>query len=72
MRLNIRGLIVLDYIHKFADVMAELAEAWQQGKIVIDDSMQTIVDAKFEDVPNVWLKLFEGGNTGKLCTNIVA
>lgn len=70
MRLNIRGLIVLDYMHKFADVIGELASAWQQGKIVIDDSMQTIIDAKFEDVPNVWLKLFEGGNTGKLCTKI--
>ncbi|KAL4961706.1 MDR family NADP-dependent oxidoreductase [Aspergillus stella-maris] len=71
MRIQVRGFIVLDYIHKFGDVVAELSQAWQQGKIVVDESMQTVVEAKFEEVPNVWMKLFEGANTGKLCTKIV-
>ncbi|KAL4882570.1 hypothetical protein BJY04DRAFT_226970 [Aspergillus karnatakaensis] len=72
MRLHINGFIVLDYIHKFSDVVAELTQAWKEGKIIVDESMQTVVEAKFEDVPNVWMKLFEGGNTGKLCTKIVS
>ncbi|KAL4921470.1 hypothetical protein BDW62DRAFT_219568 [Aspergillus aurantiobrunneus] len=72
MRLHIHGFIVLDYMHKFSDVVAELSQAWKEGKIIIDDSLQTVVEAKFEDVPKVWMKLFEGGNTGKLCTKLVA
>ncbi|KAL2849595.1 hypothetical protein BJY01DRAFT_262206 [Aspergillus pseudoustus] len=70
-RLHIHGFIVLDYLHKFAEVVAELVGAWKEGKIILDDSMQTVVDTKFEDVPKTWLKLFEGGNTGKLITRIV-
>ncbi|KAL4863999.1 hypothetical protein BDV12DRAFT_201568 [Aspergillus spectabilis] len=66
MRLHIHGFIVLDYIHKCSEVVAELTQAWKEGKIVVDDPMQTVVEAKFEDVPNLWMKLFEGGNTGKL------
>ncbi|KAL4762113.1 MDR family NADP-dependent oxidoreductase [Aspergillus foveolatus] len=72
MRLHIHGFIVLDYYHKFSDVIAELTQAWKEGKIVVDESMQTVVETKFENIPNVWMKLFEGGNTGKLCTKIVS
>jgi NADPH-dependent curcumin reductase CurA len=71
MRINITGFIVTDYIHKLGDVVAELCQAWMEGKIIIDDSMQTVVEAKFEEVPAVWMKLFEGANTGKLLTKIV-
>jgi NADPH-dependent curcumin reductase CurA len=62
---------VLDYLHKFSDVVSEIVGAWKEGKIIIDDSMQTVVDTKFEDVPKTWMKLFEGANTGKLITKIV-
>ncbi|KAL2830513.1 hypothetical protein BDW59DRAFT_158428 [Aspergillus cavernicola] len=65
-RLHIHGLIVLDYVHKFSDVVAELLQAWKEGKIIIDDSLQTVVEAKFEEVPAVWMKLFDGGNTGEV------
>ncbi|KAI9376634.1 hypothetical protein BJX61DRAFT_256682 [Aspergillus egyptiacus] len=71
-RLHIHGLIAFDYMHKYGDVVAELTQAWKEGKIVIDDSMQTVVEAKFEEIPRVWMKLFEGGNQGKLCTKIVS
>ncbi|KAL3443330.1 hypothetical protein BJX65DRAFT_320691 [Aspergillus insuetus] len=71
MRIKIYGFIVIDYMHRLEEVVTELARAWQDGKIVIDDSMQTIIEARFEDVPSVWLKLFEGANVGKLCTRIV-
>jgi NADPH-dependent curcumin reductase CurA len=62
---------VLDYLHKFSDVVGELVGAWKEGKIILDDSMQTVVNTKFEDVPKTWMKLFEGANTGKLITKIV-
>jgi NADPH-dependent curcumin reductase CurA len=30
------------------------------------------VPTKFEDIPKTWTKLFSGGNTGKLVTQIEA
>lgn len=71
MRIHIHGFIVLDYIHKAAEVMGILAQAWQEGKIIVDDSMETVVEAKFEDIPQVWMKLFDGSNTGKLTTKLI-
>ncbi|KAL4890963.1 hypothetical protein BDV59DRAFT_209329 [Aspergillus ambiguus] len=70
-RIHIHGFIVLDYIHKAAEVMGILVQAWKDGKIVIDDSLETVVEAKFEEIPQVWMKLFEGSNTGKLTTKLV-
>jgi NADPH-dependent curcumin reductase CurA len=29
-----------------------------------------VVKTKFEDVPKTWMMLFQGGNTGKLVTEI--
>jgi NADPH-dependent curcumin reductase CurA len=72
MRIKIYGFIVIDYMYILGAVLTELARAWQDGKIVIDDSVQTVIEARFEDVPSVWLKLFEGANVGKLCTRIVS
>ena len=71
MCINITGFIVSDYIHKFGDVVAELSQALKEGKVILDDSMQTVVEAKIKEVPAVWMKLFEGANTGKLLTKIV-
>jgi NADPH-dependent curcumin reductase CurA len=31
-----------------------------------DESEYVVVTAQFEDIPSVWMKLFEGGNAGKL------
>jgi NADPH-dependent curcumin reductase CurA len=72
MRIKIYGFIVIDYMYILGAVLTESARAWQDGKIVIDDSVQTVIEARFEDVPSVWLKLFEGANVGKLCTRIVS
>lgn len=70
-RLNIQGFFAFDYLPHIPATTELLIQAWKDGKIVIDDDMETIVDAKFEDVPSVWLRLFEGSNTGKLCTKMV-
>lgn len=45
-------------------------EQWvNEGKISFDDR-ETVVDTKFGDVPEVWQKLFDGSNTGKLITKL--
>ena len=69
MRLNIRGFIVLDYMDKFAQAREVLQKALGEGKLVIEGGEQ-LVKTRFEDVPRTWMMLFEGGNTGKLITDL--
>ncbi|KAL4876326.1 hypothetical protein BJY04DRAFT_231665 [Aspergillus karnatakaensis] len=67
---TIYGFSVLHYLDKTDEVMDFLVQAWKDGKIVLDDSLETLVEAKFEEVPAIWMRLFEGRNTGKLVTRI--
>ena len=71
MRLQIRGFIVLDYLERAGEALKIFREALQSGKLKIGDENETVVDTKFEDIPKTWTMLFDGGNTGKLVTNIV-
>lgn len=32
--------------------------------------METVVDSKFDEVPQTWMRLFEGKNQGKLVTKL--
>ncbi|KAL5342175.1 hypothetical protein BJX70DRAFT_357115 [Aspergillus crustosus] len=69
--ITIYGLSLPHYAHKASEVTEFLVKAWKEGKFTLDDSLQTLVDVPFEDVPAVWLRLFAGGNTGKLVTRLV-
>lgn len=72
MRLSIRGFIVSDFISSFGDTIKLFIEALKDGKLkVTNEDSEQVVDTKFEDIPKTWLKLFEGGNTGKLVTKLV-
>lgn len=70
-RINIQGFIVLDYLHKAAEVRDLFIQAWKNGKLLVDDSTETVVSASFEEIPSTWMKLFDGSNTGKLTTELV-
>lgn len=72
MRLEIKGFIIFDFLRQGKGPAArkELLEAFQAGKITITDQNETIVNTEFEHVPETWMKLFEGGNTGKLVTKL--
>ncbi|KIX98350.1 uncharacterized protein Z520_05651 [Fonsecaea multimorphosa CBS 102226] len=72
MRLSIRGFIVSDYLPKAQETIQLFVQAIKDGKLKItNEESEQVVDTKFEDVPKTWLKLFEGGNTGKLVTKLV-
>jgi NADPH-dependent curcumin reductase CurA len=71
MRLSIRGFIVLDYAAKFKETIGIFIKALQEGKLKISDESEQVVATKFEDIPVTWLKLFDGGNTGKLVTKLI-
>lgn len=70
-RLEVKGFIVTDHQAEFPKMIGELVEASKAGKIKIDDSNETVIDTKFEEIPNTWVKLFSGGNQGKLVSKIV-
>jgi NADPH-dependent curcumin reductase CurA len=72
-RIEIKGFIVLDFIDqgKAPEAVGEMVKALKEGKIVVGDESETVVNTKFEDVPKTWMMLFEGGNTGKLVTKLV-
>ncbi|KAI4248491.1 MAG: hypothetical protein L6R40_001052 [Gallowayella cf. fulva] len=70
-RIEIRGFIIFDFLAKAEEVTKELVKATREGKIKIDKGNETIVETGFEGVPETWMKLFEGGNRGKLITKIV-
>ncbi|KAL8752260.1 MAG: hypothetical protein Q9199_005864 [Rusavskia elegans] len=70
-RIEIKGFIVWDYLGKAAEATKEMVKATREGKIKIDAGNETVVETGFEGVPETWMKLFEGGNRGKLITKLV-
>lgn len=71
MRIEIKGLICLDAGAKIPQVFAELTQAYKDGKIKLSDDNETVITTGFEGIPETWMKLFSGVNTGKLITKIV-
>jgi NADPH-dependent curcumin reductase CurA len=57
---------------KAPEYIGNLIKAAKEGKIQMGEETETVVATKFEDVPKTWMMLFEGGNTGKLVTEIKA
>jgi NADPH-dependent curcumin reductase CurA len=71
MRLNIYGFIAFDYAEKRTEVTEILKQVWKDGKIIIGDEIETIIESKFEDVPRPWLTLYDGANTVKMITKLI-
>ncbi|KDQ55903.1 hypothetical protein JAAARDRAFT_208167 [Jaapia argillacea MUCL 33604] len=68
-RLQLLGFIATDFYDMVGEIQGNIGKAIKEGKVVVKDA-ETIVDVrdKFEDIPKVWYRLFEGGNIGKLVT----
>lgn len=69
-RIEIRGFIVLDAGAKIPQLVSELTQAYKDGKLKIGAENETVMPTNFEGVPQTWMKLFSGANTGKLVTKI--
>lgn len=65
-RASIRGLLVADYIPRFAEGAAEMATWLQQGRLVGDEH----VDEGIENSFDAFMRLFAGGNQGKMILKI--
>ncbi|KIK68569.1 hypothetical protein GYMLUDRAFT_36029 [Collybiopsis luxurians FD-317 M1] len=68
-RITIQGFIILDYFHRRDEAIQVLSTAVKEGKFTVSEG-ETLVRCSFEKVPEVWMKLFTGENTGKLITQI--
>ncbi|KAL1857246.1 quinone oxidoreductase [Paecilomyces lecythidis] len=73
MRLQIKGFVVLDALPtgRWAQIVDTLVKEYEEGNIKATKEGVTLVPAKFEDVPKIWMRLFEGQGTGKLLTQVV-
>ncbi|KAK6068631.1 quinone oxidoreductase [Seiridium cupressi] len=67
MRITIRGFIMLDYLDKAPMILQELIGAAADGRIKLQDG-ETVVEARIEEQPEIWMRLFSGQNQGKLIT----
>lgn len=65
-RAAIRGLLVADYIPRFAEGGAEMAAWLQAGRLVADEH----VDAGIENSFDAFMRLFSGSNQGKMILKI--
>ncbi|KAL1635516.1 quinone oxidoreductase [Diplodia intermedia] len=71
MRLQLKGFILLDYAEKIPQAIGALVAAVREGKVVLGEEMETVVETGIEGVPETWMRLFEGMNRGKLVTKLV-
>jgi hypothetical protein len=55
------GFIVLDYMDRFPEAIAELMQWVQEGKIVYQEDIQEGI----ENAPDTLLRLYTGKNIGK-------
>ncbi|GAA5958389.1 hypothetical protein JCM3765_007861 [Sporobolomyces pararoseus] len=68
-RIRIRGFIVSDFIPAWPKGRETIAKAIKEGKFSTEGS-ETRIKASFEEIPEVWQKLFKESKTGKLITDI--
>jgi len=61
-----QGFIVFNYAKKYPEVMKQLAQWLAEGKLTYKE---TIVEG-FDNIPQAFLNLFEGKNTGKMLVKI--
>ena len=61
-RARMEGFIVLDYVKRFPEAIAEMKAWMDQGLI---KQTATVIEG-FENLPKALIQLFEGANTGKM------
>ena len=65
-RAQIRGLLVADYVERFAEGGAQLGQWAAEGKITIDEH----IDEGLENAFDSFMRLFAGTNDGKMILKI--
>ena len=66
-RASMTGMVVFDYVPRFAEAIRDLAGWMQEGRLV---SREHVVDGSVRAFPDALLKLFTGENVGKLVLRV--
>lgn len=69
-RISIRGFILLDWADQIPAILQDMIGAAADGRLVLPESSETVVEVDIDGVPDVWLRLFSGGSQGKLVTKL--
>jgi NADPH-dependent curcumin reductase CurA len=62
-RASMTGFVIFDYLNRFPEGATQLAEWLRSGEL---KSREDVVQGDIDKFPDALLRLFEGGNTGKL------
>ena len=65
-RILMQGFIVSDYASKFPESIKQLSQWLEEGKLTYSE---TVVEG-FEQIPQAFIDLFEGKNTGKMVVKV--
>jgi NADPH-dependent curcumin reductase CurA len=65
-RLRVQGVIIIDYLDRFAEGAMQLAQWMMEGKL---QHRETVVDG-LENAPVAINRLFDGQNVGKLIIKV--
>ncbi|MDQ2878290.1 MAG: NADP-dependent oxidoreductase, partial [Pseudomonadota bacterium] len=66
MRMTMQGLLVSDHMMHAADFYAEMGQWLAAGKLKSEETVHDGLDA----MPDAFLGLFSGGNTGKMLVRL--
>merc|ERR1711939_472879 len=69
MRITMQGFIVSDFMAQWPAAIEAVKKAIKEGKFTTEGT-ETLVKAQFDEVPQVWQRLFSGQNQGKLVTQL--
>jgi hypothetical protein len=61
-----QGFIVSDYSSDFPEAIKQLSQWLREGKLVYEETVMH----GFESIPQAFLDLFEGKNTGKMVVKV--
>lgn len=70
MRLQVLGFINLDYIEHLTEARQVLVDEWKKGNLTINEDIEMVVEASFDEIPQTWMMLYSGRNQGKLVTKL--
>lgn len=65
-RITVRGFIVIDYLPRFGEAVADLAQWWMGGRL----KFKTHIEQGLENAPGALSRLFSGDHDGKLLIQI--
>ncbi|KAJ3715055.1 NAD(P)-binding protein [Lentinula raphanica] len=69
-RLTVQGFIVIDYYHRRSEAVEVISSAIKEGKLTVAGGETIVRCSDFAEIPQVWIRLFRGENTGKLVTQV--